>query len=744
MVRKIVFLSLKNKLVAAVLFLSLILRVWGVSPGFHPFHPDEPQLYSRAWVFLQGREHDFGYMGYPALGSIVYAIFYALFFFPAQFVISFIWHPANIFSGHELDKFVKVYVAGMREINILYWGRYTSVILSVLTVFLTYVVGKRYFSRAVGILAALFLAVNYGHVLYSHLASIDVVNSFFFTLAYLPVLVLFTKPTYRNYFLTGLAAAASISVKLSPFVLVAPVAALLFRRQLLKAKTLKGFAILLLCVLVSVLVINFYHIIYWNETVQDLSILSKRYVAGSNQFLHFPYLYLFNYGLSPVITILLLIGIIFGIKNNFLKTIILLLPVVLLFVSLTFLSIGGIYVRNFLAAFPVLLIFSSLGLVSIFNIFKKVIGRKISLAIALSILVLGIYMPLENILVLDQGYSQRWNYLVAREYMSFPEFKDKTIAAHPWTASLILPDTLAPVKFGLDSNFSVAELQEAGADYALVDLDFSQADFTWWFGSIGPNTFQSRPDSLLYSTFSGSALRELLNNRIADFVKPWQAPEYNMFLIRIPSKENFFKKGELYQENFDKAANWQTKNSLGQKLPKIGQIFGEPCGSAGCVTIGSIDRGETGQKILDNQSLPRFSMISSPIIKLEDNKSYKATVEMWTDHDTSQDKRTGFFKVELFRDNFQDSQTSDVIFVSSRLWGEAGKKQLKTIDFVAPPGYNKIIVSFQKDRNRGDTVYFDNLRLEKGDISPGDDRVKNIEENKDNFPKEVIFTNSIL
>src|SRR5690606_37798615 len=74
-------------------------------------------------------------------------------------------------------------IIGEREIYALWWGRYTTAFISFLTVIVIYFIGNKIFGKYTGHFASLILAVNYRHVLNSHIGLPDIYNAFFLALS---------------------------------------------------------------------------------------------------------------------------------------------------------------------------------------------------------------------------------------------------------------------------------------------------------------------------------------------------------------------------------------------------------------------------------------------------------------------------------------------------------------------------------------------------------------------------------
>src|SRR5688500_14254599 len=119
--KKIKF-NYKLLLIFLIVLFGLVIRLWGVYPGYSQTHPDEPQTYSRALLVVLGRQEELGYYGYPALVSLIHAFFYAVVFIPLGTMKAILANPSTLsvlFS--DFEKFLYQFVLGATEMNVMYW-----------------------------------------------------------------------------------------------------------------------------------------------------------------------------------------------------------------------------------------------------------------------------------------------------------------------------------------------------------------------------------------------------------------------------------------------------------------------------------------------------------------------------------------------------------------------------------------------------------------------------------------------
>ena len=180
-------------LLLAVLALALAFRLHGVTWGlpYNFLDPDEGTIVPKAFHVARGHLNPHWFY-YPSLYFYLLAALYWL-----ATPIWAIAHQANFLSSAS-------FVVDQGHYFLL--GRLLSVGFGTASVYLVYRLGRVAYSRPVGLLAALFLAVEPLHVKYSHVAVTDVPATAFSLLA-LVLLVTAAKGGGRRWLVAGAAAA---------------------------------------------------------------------------------------------------------------------------------------------------------------------------------------------------------------------------------------------------------------------------------------------------------------------------------------------------------------------------------------------------------------------------------------------------------------------------------------------------------------------------------------------------------
>lgn len=197
------FLKEKSPILA-LFFLALIVRLWGINHGF-PFlyHPDEPTVVRTALGLRFGdlNPHHFDWPHLQInLAFIVFGLFIKM---------------RAVLRLLELENFTSGLLPILWDDPTVFYliGRLMAAFMGALTIVFLYLAGKKLYSKAVGIIAALFLTFNLVHVSESHVATIDVPMVMWLTLSLLFCIYILKEGELRYYLLAGLFAGMATSTK---------------------------------------------------------------------------------------------------------------------------------------------------------------------------------------------------------------------------------------------------------------------------------------------------------------------------------------------------------------------------------------------------------------------------------------------------------------------------------------------------------------------------------------------------
>ncbi len=537
------FVSIDRWLVA-ILLLAIFLRFDGSRPGYNLFHSDEPFIYGNAVEMFLASSIKPDRFDYPATTAIINTFFYRIIFVPLNLGSYYIQHISEIrehslhfrMSSTEFDHFFKTKILGEREANAIYWSRDITGLFGIGVVLIIYLVAKRLFTKKVGLIASLLTAVNYRQVLNSHLALPDIYNAFFLLLALYTALNLLTNRTTKNFVVAGITAGLSFSIKYQIFSFIPLLLICLFnafekRAWSDKFKTFFDWRVLFMPLIGIIVfaIFNPYFFKDWQTAHQQLSYLAIKYRTGKDFLDFYPLSYLYYIGIGQLTSLLVLFGLGIGFYKHLKKTLIVLSLIIPFFFVTIFYTGGGFYTRNFVTITPLLLLFASVGLVQISSIWKTKIN-----IILVGLLLLGLtYENIAKDLILDQEYNKPWNNQLINDFIKNDIPNGSVIAA----GSLIsIPDSDQKLQYDYNNLFSVDEFRDAGATYAVTNLEAINDRFYWWMTQSTKISlkFWNKPVNILENTYPAMTIRELQSSAIFEAIKPWMAPDTTYIAAKVP------------------------------------------------------------------------------------------------------------------------------------------------------------------------------------------------------------------
>ncbi len=195
---------------AVVLAIALALRLWGIKQGLpYVYNTDEYGHFvpESVAMFAHGLDPHY-FINPPAFTYLLHALFAVWFGGGAGASREFASHPDTVYL----------------------LARVTAALLGTVAVWLLYLVGARLFSRAVGLLAALIMAVAFLPVFYSHLALNDVPTLVPLTLSLLGAAGVLRRGRALDYLIAGAGVGLAAATKYTAgIVIVALLAAALAR-----------------------------------------------------------------------------------------------------------------------------------------------------------------------------------------------------------------------------------------------------------------------------------------------------------------------------------------------------------------------------------------------------------------------------------------------------------------------------------------------------------------------------------
>lgn len=715
------FLSFKKdsfKLLVLVIFLvGFAIRFLGVYPGYSPYHPDEGKAgYSSAWYMLEKKTLDLPHYHYPALIPTIQLIFLIVVFVPLLW-LKLLWTSPDIVLSRwdKLGEVWQNYIAGRSDIEVMYMSRYLSAAIGFFTLVLTYLVAKELFkSRLIAALSTAVLAVNMRQIMSNQLDLPDGYSGFFLLLAFYMASKLKERSALKQYILSGITVGLAISTKLQLFSLLPLVLVHLYHvftspKWWPKVKTLFGKNIILslIALLITLVLINIGPLRHWSLFVETVTHVSNLYGFGVNKFSLTGAAFFYQVVLTPAVAIAALLGVAVGLFKDRFSTFLVFSLISLYLYYFLYFTKAWYYPRNFVSIIPFFALMAGVGLGSLWPLLKRVFPNLYLARGALGIVVLGVlWQSIGNSLVHTLAYMQPWNMTSIRACIKQNIASGKAVAAHPTDKYFLfaLPSTdvekkLTFLPFDLESTYTLAEIQDQKADYALVGLDVvGDQNSVWW---MTKSDVWRKPTDVSNNVFISLAAKELFISTVCSKVKPWQAVENNYVFVSIPPKMDL-QWLKLNQEEFTKGSS---------NFIKIDGFEGKGENLMWDEKEGKDNPGSLKIKAI----VPRFPVARwiSPVFAVLPGRVYKA--EGWVKGAVSleQKRRDGFLRLDFYQNEptvWDEGTKSLSTNLSARYFGPKDWQKLEVIG-VAPANAQLATVSFQISNFSVSDFWLDDLAI---------------------------------
>ena len=724
-------------LLIMVFILAGVLRFAGVYPGYGPYHPDEGKAgYASAlWMFEKGKIDPLEYT-YPTLVPLVVWAVFMVTVFPVAGVYKLLSGFMAV-EGMGWWETYKAAALATSDVTMMYAGRYLAAVVSLATVLMAYWVGRKLFkSWWAGFFAALVLAVNYRATMAGHFDLPDAYNAFFLLVSLWLVIKMWEDPSWKRYILSGLGMAASFSVKLQffsflPFVLSHLILTWEWRKKggslwfFLKRTLVVGVVFGM-----AVFLINFSELMYFEKFFEKVETASLKYgllVLGW----HFPGLsYLIFKAVTWPVVLLAGLGAGWGFRSNKRLLGLLLCEMVAMLLYFLYLTAGANYPRNFVTVMPFFAILVGGGLSYIRKRFEGK-GKLMRWSFVLFVvLILGI--SVKDSIIQVVYYMRPWGVTVIRSWLRDNMEEGKKVAAHPterhiifYLGRLIEEKKIEFLPLDLQSSYSAAELAEAGADVALINLDIpTETAVAWWLDANSYLMLSERlfkPVGVSKNMFAVLALREHMEYTLFYAVKPWQAVDNNYVYVRVPKWEKF--DGKLIKSyGFDSEEGvglWKAINGFRGGSLNLDYDAGAGRKAKGSLTIRS---AETFYPVV------RWV---SPLVLVWSGKVYRAEVWVRSKETLKKENRDGFLRWDFYgKDpwNWDAGTESESVTLSERYYGNNGEWKKLVVYGRAPRGVRYASLSFQVSDPGRANFWIDDVEIfesrELTDLSRQGDEVK--------------------
>lgn len=740
MIRKLIK---NNWIIILIIFLSLIVRVVGVYPGFTVDHPDEPGSYITAihmfYNFLMPGRFD-----YPAGMPLLHLLIYWIFIFPFVFFKIFFPHPDMVIAlfslGFDFFSQFKEAIFGVSGLNALYWSRYIAAFVGTGAVILTYLTAKKLFGKPAGIFAAFFLVFNFRHVLASHFALPDIHSSFFNILTLYASVLLFEKNTRGRYIFAGIAAALALSMKYQPLAyLPFFVVHILWA---IKKKSFwylfyKDFILGMIASFITFVIVNPYYFLNIENAIMRNKQDYIRYGMGQLYLRMYQYFYLFHWGIGKLPAITIIFGIIFMLFKSFRKFLIVFSFVSAFFFVTTYYS--SAYPRNFTAVMPFLMIFAGFFMDFLYQRLRK-INIKLSIVLITAIIAIFNFSSIKNAIILDINYSKEWNFVPFNKWLQ--KYLPQNVTARVYDISPTHQTRLAFENKNIllkswdytQGPNSLAEFQEEGTQFAILDTATFQLATYWWRGWNDPKRFlkfDNIPFDYIQNSYFGLSIKELMPYTVYELYKPWQAQDVRNYLVfKIPQKPQELG-NKVVAFNFDKGDDgWKPVNPFDLSPMDGGWVKEEGQMSPGSLVIKSV--GDMTQRL---GSMP---------IKIKSGRLYTVKGFMKSDKVIDPEAREGFIRIDMYKniDTALKNKLGDVVGMTARVY-KTGDWIEEKISLIAPKDIKYLVISFQKSHSSGSPDYLDDVELfESGSVL--EESFGDLPYVKSTIPLESIYYNSFL
>ncbi|EKD94505.1 MAG: glycosyl transferase family protein [uncultured bacterium] len=732
----------ENYLLIIILIVAITLRFIAVKPGYNQYHGDETAIWGSASQMVKLGTFDPGRYDYPATAILINAFLYKVFFIPLFWIKYYLDNIGQLLDGTvkfpptiaEVQRIFGIYIIGIREINSLFWSRYITAAFGVGTVFLTYLLSKKMFSKKVGLLAALFLTFNYRNIMNSHITLPDIYNAFFILLALISYWNLYKKPNTKNYLLAGLLAGVAFSIKYQYFAVIPLILIhlkMVFEngfsfKKLFDLKIIMSGVTIILVFLLT----NPYFFINLEIVLVKMEEEFRKYGMGTNSLNLFPISYLYHIDYGPVQFLLVITGLIYGIFKKFFKSLFLLSLVIPSYYMFIYYSHGGFYVRNFIPTTPILLMFASLVIWEIIDFVQNKVDKKISTVFLVIIMFATLYIPARNSILSSYGYTLPWGYEALRPWIQENIPKDVIVATHPFDKSN-LGISNKTTEFNHTEAYALAEHVDNKASYVVVDLNWASLPFYFWmdYGFDRVRDLWNKPIEILGNTFHGLAAEELFRYQIKTVSKPWQSPDTHFVVVKVPEwpKVDMTKiKNFAFSENQE---NWKIHGYKNEEDKKRYEYN---------LAVGKLQKGSLSL-VPGGVTYPTVRITSQPI-PIKAKYLYKVSGFLKTELKLPSKEREGFLRIDFYSDNPDLEKVGITSSVSSRVYGTTDWVEKIIIDR-APDNAKYLTVSFQSYATSVTKIWMDDINIFES-VIPVDDITSQHPYTKDIIDSNYLYPNS--
>lgn len=724
----------KNKLLSFIIFIALLVRLWGLLPN-NLYHPDEGwvTVISQKLFFNILTKGDFDPHAYKYGSFIVYLE--TLPHFPVMFTSYFLELIQNTFlpvrSMHPMPSFLQ-YIADMgptqHYLLLLWFQRAFVAILGGFSVLILYFIVKKLINKNAGLFSAFLFAVAPVHVRDSHYVTTDIPVTFFILLAMLFMVNLFQSSKLKWYILSGIAIGFSSTVRYFPIALLAyPFAVLLDKQKGLKwgLKIFSGLLGITLGIFIGVPFLFLHpenkaifqqdmqkYVLPWYQTSISIyaTALGQFIASGGHSLLpnlsslqptvfkqfYLSFLFFQGFGLFPMI------AAIFGIFLTLIKY-----PKKFLFIiaipAATFLYISSYipatYDRLIIPVVPFLTIFAGIFLSFLFSFLKRYKSIKMH---ALFIILFGLtaYFPIYESFASSFACGQRDTSSQSVDWI-YQNIPDNSIFAFKTAVPSPSNKPLTGIEMRMQGNFSLEEVRNQKATYAFINLTSVNDHYS---GNFFSDFFIPPPD-LYNNSFPFLSLYEYKTRAklLKEISVPVMCAEPTLLYYQLPPKLPQATK-IIKSFSFDTVSDmdfWHLQDySIKAKKASMSYTKDEGMNKSGAL-----------QGRWENYSYTPPRIISEKI-RAKENDIYTFSAWVKFSNELTEIEKDGFLRIDFYNDwNKSITLPGDIVALSPRTYGEPKWRKL-TITAKAPPKTAFMTASLQMNGvDSTGSFYLDDIEI---------------------------------
>lgn len=723
-----------SPLLLLIFLLALFLRELGTHPGYQLFHPDEVSIRGGVQKIILNGDFKPNDYYYGSLLTYIYAFF-------ALFTVVPYAYGLSLFNFLILNKDTP-FISLMRGFSpldpsanlIYYWSRYDTAFICAFTPVVIYFIGKKLINKEVGFLAAFFTAVNYRHVLSSTFVLADAPAALFAALSVLFSIYIIKSPTLKTYFKAGFFLALALSVKYFIYVIPAFILCHIFSvfstrsnfgEKIKNIIISKKLALSVFVCIVIFFAINPYLIIDYKQALLEQTLNASRYgltnipvslesyLNGARTWVSiFPLSYFYIYGIGKIMSVLFLIGFLYGLVRYFIKTIIIASVIIPFLFIMTVIS-GTEAVRNYSAIIPFVLFFPAILIVDLVKIIKT---KKIRLITLILLTFLIGFPSLRSSFLSSYYFSQPQNLKSAMNWVkeNLTGLDGKTIenSYDVPVSSVGIKDSLASLAWSNYKYLTINEMRAKGIKFAVIGSHYTSVANNQFYLNTkvwAESSFDEKKIwEALGNTYISLALTQLADYRIKDFSKPfWEGMvEPAVMIIKVPPEVPF--------KNKTNVAIFDFENETNASLFSVSSPF--PCGYFSVAIVKNEGVNDSAALVVKSKGDPSCAIetsISSPLFKVKPIRDYLFSGFLKV-NGLLNPSGDGFFRLDFYSRDKKRIKT----YVSSEALNNQQWQEIN-VEGESPSFAEFASVGFQLDGSYADTKFIlDDLVISETDKPP--------------------------